>query len=135
MILLLISKIGFIAADAVTGLKLLDKGFSKEDLALSVLIDFPLQLIFGYYAARWSSGERPLKPWLIAFYGRLAFAIIGMIIVYYVPQSGIPTSYFFLVMVSNVLSSFMSTIQFVSMGSFFTLVSDPTIGGTYMTLV
>ncbi|KAH6583473.1 hypothetical protein BASA60_001434 [Batrachochytrium salamandrivorans] len=32
---LLLSKIGFIANDAVTGLKLLENGFSKEDLALA----------------------------------------------------------------------------------------------------
>ncbi|KAF9199960.1 hypothetical protein BGZ49_009833, partial [Haplosporangium sp. Z 27] len=62
MIVLLTSKIGFIANDAVTALKLLEKGFSKEDLALAVLIDFPFQIIFGYYAVRWSSGARPLKP-------------------------------------------------------------------------
>lgn len=62
MVVLLTAKIGFIANGAVTALKLLEKGFSKEDLALAVLIDFPLQIIFGYYAVRWSSGPRPLKP-------------------------------------------------------------------------
>ncbi len=62
MMMLLVAKIGFIANEAVTGLKLLEKGFSKEDLALSVLVDFPLQLFFGYYAAKWSSGPRPLLP-------------------------------------------------------------------------
>ncbi|KAF9320395.1 hypothetical protein BGZ91_004743 [Linnemannia elongata] len=64
MLVLLSAKIGFIANDAVTALKLLEKGFSKEDLALAVLIDFPFQIIFGYYAVRWSSGARPLKPLL-----------------------------------------------------------------------
>ncbi|KAF9940592.1 hypothetical protein BGZ65_006552, partial [Modicella reniformis] len=62
MMVLLTAKIGFIANDAVTALKLLEKGFSKEDLALAVLIDFPFQIIFGYYAVRWSTGARPLKP-------------------------------------------------------------------------
>lgn len=59
---LLIAKIGFICHEAVTSLKLLEKGFSREDLALSVLLDFPLQIFFGYYAAKWSNGPRPLKP-------------------------------------------------------------------------
>ena len=62
MLVLLMAKVGFIANSAVTALKLLEKGFSKEDLALAVLIDFPFQIIFGYYAVRWSSGARPLKP-------------------------------------------------------------------------
>jgi hypothetical protein len=59
---LLICKIGFIANEAVTGLKLLELGFNKEYLAMAVLIDFPFQLLFGFYAAKWSSGDRPLKP-------------------------------------------------------------------------
>ena len=62
IVVLLTAKIGFICHEAVTSLKLLEKGFSKEDLALSVLLDFPLQIFFGYYAAKWSNGPRPLKP-------------------------------------------------------------------------
>jgi PAT family acetyl-CoA transporter-like MFS transporter 1 len=61
---LLICKIGYIASDSVAGLKLLEAGFKKEQLAITVLIDFPFQLIFGYYAAKWSSGTRPLRPWM-----------------------------------------------------------------------
>ncbi|KAJ3278156.1 hypothetical protein HK104_002597 [Borealophlyctis nickersoniae] len=157
MAVLLVAKIGFIANESVTPLKLLDKGFHKEDVALSVssaviavmlasertpyismsqvLIDFPFQILFGYYAAKWSTGPRPLKPWLYAFYGRLAFAVVGMLIVKNFPQGGATTGYFFLVMVSTVLNSFTSTVQFVGMGSFFTRISDPLIGGTYMTLL
>lgn len=62
ILILLIAKIGFIANESITGLKLLEKGFRKEDLALTVLIDFPFQLLFGYYAAKWSTGPRPLRP-------------------------------------------------------------------------
>ncbi|KAJ3045351.1 hypothetical protein HDV00_010221 [Rhizophlyctis rosea] len=62
ILVLFVAKIGFIANEAVTPLKLIDKGLKKEDLALSVLIDFPFQILFGYYAAKWSSGDRPLRP-------------------------------------------------------------------------
>lgn len=62
IVVLLTAKIGFICNDAVTSLKLLEKGFSKEDLALTVLLDFPLQIFLGYYAAKWSNGPQPLKP-------------------------------------------------------------------------
>ncbi|KAJ3415066.1 hypothetical protein HDV05_005592 [Chytridiales sp. JEL 0842] len=132
---LMIGKIGFMANDAVTALKLLETGFHKEDLALAVLIDFPLQLLFGYYAAKWSTGPKPLKPWLYAFYGRLFFAFLSMIIVKSVPKDGITTTFFAIVITCTVLSSFTSTVQFVGMGSFFTKISDPKIGGTYMTLL
>ncbi|RUP50789.1 acetyl-coenzyme A transporter 1-domain-containing protein [Jimgerdemannia flammicorona] len=135
ILVLLTSKIGFIANEAVTGLKLLEKGFSKEDLALAVLIDFPFQILFGYYAAKWSSGVRPLKPWLYAFYGRLLFAALGMAVVRFYPSDGHVTAfYFWVIIASTVLSSFMSTVQFVSISAFMTTIADPVIGGTYMTV-
>ena len=136
IVVLFIAKIGFIANDTITGLKLLERGFKKEDLALAVLIDFPFQIIFGYYAAKWSSGVRPLAPWTYAFYGRLMSAVISMLVVYYFPASGVVSGfYFFVVITITVLSSFMSTLQFVGLGSYFTKISDPSIGGTYMTLL
>lgn len=58
----LVTKFGTAANDAATSLKLLEKGLRKEDLALAVLIDFPFQILFGYLAARWSKGEKPLQP-------------------------------------------------------------------------
>lgn len=64
------------------------------------------------------------------------FALIGMFVVRGFPETGgVTTGYFTIVMVSTVVSSFMSTVQFVSLGSFFSKISDPMIGGTYMTLV
>ncbi|KAI1308418.1 hypothetical protein EDD11_004308 [Mortierella claussenii] len=136
MIVLLTAKIGFIANDAVTALKLLEKGFSKEDLALAVLIDFPFQIIFGYYAVRWSSGARPLKPWLWAFFAHLACCVIAMALVYGFPADGVVTpAYFYMVLITTVATSFTSTVAFVSMGAFMTVIADPVIGGTYMTLL
>ncbi|KAI8054169.1 acetyl-coenzyme A transporter 1 [Gilbertella persicaria] len=136
VLVLLVSKLGFICHEAATSLKLLEKGFSREDLAFSVLLDFPLQIFFGYYAAKWSNGTRPLKPWLYAFYGRLACSALGMLIVAGYPQGqSVGMFYFGVIMLSTVLSSFMSTVQFVSISAFMTSIADPVIGGTYMTLL
>lgn len=71
----LIAKIGFQANDAVTNLKLLDKGFSQEDLALTVLIDFPFEIALGYYAGKWSEQYKPVRVWCWAFVGRLIAAV------------------------------------------------------------
>ncbi|KAG8704399.1 hypothetical protein FRC09_003546 [Ceratobasidium sp. 395] len=132
----LVSKIGFQANDAVTSLKLVEKGLSKEDLALAVLIDFPLQIVGGWYAAKWSRGARPLRPWLWAFWVRLGFAAIAMVVVWGFPTvKPVPTSYFWGIVLFTVLGSFSSTVQFVGMSAFHTQVSDPLIGGTYMTLL
>ncbi|KAJ3360424.1 hypothetical protein GGF31_003242 [Allomyces arbusculus] len=136
ILVLLFAKIAFICNEAVTALKLLELGIQKEDLALAVLVDFPFQILFGYFAAQWSSGKRPLRPWLYAFYGRLAFSLFGMVVVSMFPADGnVTMSYFAIVILTTVLSSFMSTVQFVSLGAFFSHVADPVIGGTYMTLL
>lgn len=130
----LLSKIAFQANEGATNLKLLDKGFSREDLAITVLIDFPFEIIFGYYAARWSNSSRPLKPWLYGYIGRIVAAALGQILVWSFPKSGkIGTVYFLFVILQHLMTSFMSTIQFVSICAFHTKIADPLIGGTYMT--
>ncbi|KAH3663363.1 hypothetical protein OGAPHI_005353 [Ogataea philodendri] len=130
----LVSKIAFQANEAATNLKLLDKGFSREDLAITVLIDFPFEIIFGYYSARWSTGDEPLKPWMYAYLGRVVAAALGQILVWSFPQSGqVTKTYFLFVIFQHLLGSFMSTIQFVSICAFHTKIADPLIGGTYMT--
>ncbi|EGG07261.1 uncharacterized protein MELLADRAFT_35703 [Melampsora larici-populina 98AG31] len=136
ILLHLIAKIGTSVNDAATSLKLLEKGLSKEDLALSVLIDFPFQIGLGYFAAKWSSGEKPLRPWICAMWFRLLFAAWGIGLVYFFPNSKpLSTSYFVLVIISTVISSFASTVQFVGISAFHTQIADPLIGGTYMTLL
>jgi len=107
MIILLLSKFGFQANEAVTNLKLLERGFSREDLALTVLIDFPFSIFFGYYAARWSSGPYPLQPWMMAFVGRLLSALLNMGLVAMFPKGGVGFIYFVLVIVAHVATSFM----------------------------
>uniref|UniRef100_A0A8H7YB05 MFS general substrate transporter n=1 Tax=Psilocybe cubensis TaxID=181762 RepID=A0A8H7YB05_PSICU len=131
----LFAKIGFAANDAATGLKLVEKGFRREDLALVVLIDFPFQIMGGWLAAKWSRGDKPLRPWIYAFWPRLFFALVATLIVLWFPNPPISMSFFVLLVLHTILSSFASTVQFVGISAFHTRVSDPLIGGTYMTLL
>ncbi|BGP58315.1 hypothetical protein JCM8202v2_005976 [Rhodotorula sphaerocarpa] len=135
MLVHLVTKLGTAANDAATSLKLLEKGLKKEDLALAVLIDFPFQILFGYLAAKWSKGDKPLRPWLIAMWTRLAWAAVSMLLISNFPQGEIGTWYFMLVVACTVGSSFSSTVQFVGISAFHTQIADPLIGGTYMTLL
>ncbi|CDZ96556.1 Acetyl-CoA transporter [Phaffia rhodozyma] len=136
IILHLVAKIGFMANDAVTSLKLLEKGFLKEDMAVAVLIDFPFQIIGGWVAASWSQGTKPLNPWVSAFSVRLFFGLLAMALVYGFPTTTpIPSTYFILVILFTVIGSFTSTVQFVGISAFHTQIADPIIGGTYMTLL
>ncbi|KAK4950103.1 hypothetical protein LTR10_011080 [Elasticomyces elasticus] len=131
----LIAKIGFQANDAVTNLKLLDKGFSQEDLALTVLIDFPFEIGLGYYAGKWSEQYRPVTVWSYAFVGRLVAAVFAQLVVMAFPAGGTTGWYLGVVIVEHVFSTFMSTVMFVSISAFHAKIADPVIGGTYMTLL
>ncbi|KAJ7630499.1 acetyl-coenzyme A transporter 1-domain-containing protein [Roridomyces roridus] len=131
----LFAKVGFAANEAATSLKMVEKGFQREDLAIAVLIDFPFQIIGGWLAANWSRGSFPLRPWLHAFWPRLGFALMSTLIVYYFPKPPISMGFFVFLIIQTVLSSFASTVQFVGISAFHTRVSDPLIGGTYMTLL
>lgn len=146
------AKLGFAANEAATSLKMVEKGFKREELAIAVLIDFPFQIFGGYIAARWSRGDRPLRPWIWAFWPRLGFGLMATFVVYYFPTPPISNGFFMFLIVHTVLSSFSSyvigcfhlfipfnvffsrTVQFVGISAFHTRISDPLIGGTYMTV-
>lgn len=73
--------------------------------------------------------------WSLAFLGRLVFSAVGMLMIQWYPRGApMSTSYYMFVIVSTVISSFMSTVQFVSISAFMTSIADPLIGGTYMTV-
>ncbi|KAL9607044.1 MAG: hypothetical protein Q9167_008004 [Letrouitia subvulpina] len=131
----LIAKIGFQANDGVTNLKLLDKGFSQEDLALTVLIDFPFEISLGYYAGRWSTAYPAMHVWCWAFVGRLVAAVLAQGVVMIFPKDGVQTWYLLTVIASHIFSTFTNTVMFVAISAFHAKISDPLIGGTYMTML
>jgi hypothetical protein len=135
IIIHLIAKIGFQANDAVTNLKLLDKGFSTEDMALTVLIDFPFEISLGYYAGRWATAYPPIHIWCWGFVGRLVAAGIAQGTVMIFPNDGVQTWYLLSVIGSHIFSTFTSTVMFVAISAFHARIADPVIGGTYMTLL
>ena len=133
----LIAKIGFVTNDAVTNLKLLDKGFGQASLALVILIDFPFEISLGYYAGKWSTEYTPFRVWCWAFVARLAAALFAQATIMIYPEGleGPPTWYMLVVIVEHVYSTFMNTVMFVAISAFHAKIADPTIGGTYMTLL
>ncbi|RYP13580.1 hypothetical protein DL767_010652 [Monosporascus sp. MG133] len=131
----LIAKIGFQANDGVTNLKLLEKGFGKENMALTVLIDFPFEIGLGYYAGKWSQEYTPMRLWCWGFMGRLVAAVIAQTVVSIFPSNGVQPWYMLMVIASHVFSTFTNTVMFVAVSAFHARVADPVIGGTYMTLL
>jgi PAT family acetyl-CoA transporter-like MFS transporter 1 len=137
IIIHLIAKLGFITNDAVTNLKLLDKGFGQANMALVVLIDFPFEISLGYYAGKWSTEYTPLRLWCWAFVARLAAAVFAQITIMIYPTgaTSMPLWYMLIVIAEHIYSTFMNTVMFVAVSAFHARIADPAIGGTYMTLL
>ncbi len=62
---------GFSAADAVTGLKLVEAGVPKEQLALLAVPMVPLQILLPVIISKYTAGPRPLDVFYKAFPFRL----------------------------------------------------------------
>lgn len=135
IIIHLIAKIGFQANDAVTSLKLLDKGLKQEELSLVILVDFPVEVFLGYYIGKWCQTYPPMHIWCWSFMGRLVAAGFAQFVVSIFPAGGATGGFLLLVIAEHVLSTFMNTVMFVAVSAFHAKISDPVIGGTYMTLL
>lgn len=139
-VVLLTCKMGFSAPDAVSGLKLVEAGVHKENLALLAVPMVPLQIILPWVISRMTCGPRPLDLAIKAYPYRLLFGFIFPLVVYWTPSVKLPDGtfpfYYYLTLIL-VYALHQITVYsiFVSMMAFHAAISDPSIGGTYMTLL
>ena len=138
--LLLTSKVGFAAADAVTGLKLVEAGVPKDKLAMLAVPMMPLQIVLPWVISKYTSGPRPLDVWGKALPVRLVLCLAMVALVWVTPQfqlpdSSFPLHYYVLVVFIYAIYQVALYSMFVSIMAFFAKVSDPAVGGTYMTLL
>lgn len=139
-VILLTCKIGFSAPDAVSGLKLVEAGVHKENLALLAVPMVPLQIVLPWAISRITCGPRPLDLLIKAYPFRLLFGFIFPLIVYWTPSvkmadGGFPTYYYLVLVLVYALHQITVYSIFVALMAFHAAVSDPSIGGTYMTLL
>ncbi|XP_029629657.1 acetyl-coenzyme A transporter 1-like isoform X2 [Salmo trutta] len=105
--LLLTAKIGFSAADAVTGLKLVEAGVPKEQLALLAVPMVPLQILLPLIISKYTAGPRPLDVFYKAFPFRLLIGLGYAVLVWWTPSlkqdGGFPLYYYTIVLFSYAL--------------------------------
>eukprot|EP01012_Entosiphon_sulcatum_P023489 TRINITY_DN28546_c0_g1_i1.p1 TRINITY_DN28546_c0_g1~~TRINITY_DN28546_c0_g1_i1.p1 ORF type:complete len:521 (-),score=73.87 TRINITY_DN28546_c0_g1_i1:2-1537(-) len=136
-VILLTCRVGFAAADAVCGLKLIEHGVPKETLALYAVAISPVQIFATAVMARVTAGPRPLDVFLLAFPVRLVLGLVLAGFVYILepgPSAFTRTVEFSLVAVF-VVQQLAVNLMFVAIMAFFSRVSDPLLGGTCMTLL
>ncbi|XP_040901814.1 acetyl-coenzyme A transporter 1 [Toxotes jaculatrix] len=138
-VLLLTAKMGFSAADAVTGLKLVEAGVPKEQLALLAVPMVPLQILLPVVISKYTAGPRPLDVFYKAFPFRLLIGLEYALLVWWTStvkhDGGFPVYYYAIVLLSYAVHQVALYSMYVACMAFHAKVSDPLIGGTYMTLL
>ncbi|KAK6018036.1 hypothetical protein OSTOST_16428 [Ostertagia ostertagi] len=133
-------KVAFAATDGITGLKLIGMGMPKDRLASFGLFLTPLQILLPWMIGKWTAGPRPLNIFLLAYPYRLFVGGIFAALVYFTPYFKLDTGKFnnlvyAIWIFGYILHQVATYCMFVSMMAFNAQVSDPRVGGTYMTLL
>ena len=157
IVMLLTAKIGFAAADSVSSLKLIEAGVPKDKLAMLAIPMMPLQIILPWIISRYTAGPRPMDVFVKAIPARLVLCLVMAAVVYITPtfkleDGSFPVTFYGLLItvygiyqvkkkprLRNILELCLHQValysMFVSIMAFFAKVSDPAVGGTYMTLL
>jgi len=134
--------------DTVSTIELVEAGVPNDHIALLSSALFPVSLltqvyISGKYFAG-SGGEggkesKALTLWVECYPSRLVLGALGLALVlivpYYKTPSGLPLALYAVMFFLAALESMLRGTMFVAQMAFYNRVSDPAIGGTYMTML
>merc|ERR1712025_1299852 len=140
---LLTHAISFSAVEALTQLKMIERGVPKDKIAMLAIPMIPVKIGFTLLITRFTTGPRPMNVWLISYPIRLVFCLALVLCVYVTPLfayevegvTTFSTGYYALVIGVMALHRVALYAMFVAIMAFFARISDPAIGGTYMTFL
>lgn len=138
VIILLTGKFAFAATDGITGLKLISMGMPKDKLSSIALFLVPLQVLLPWVVGKYIAGPRPLNIFLLAYPYRIFLSGVFATMIWCTPplsSRDFPALLYVVWIVAYCFHQVASYSMFVSLMAFFAQVSDPAIGGTYMTLL
>ncbi|EUD64499.1 MFS transporter, PAT family, solute carrier family 33 (acetyl-CoA transporter), member 1 [Plasmodium inui San Antonio 1] len=140
----LLNRFPFASVEVGTNFKMLKKGISKEEFAIFNPIFIPISIISSAIIGKITKNIKPLS---IYYYGYLLRYLSNIILSTLLPlteyiysnKSELPQvylySYYLYIFVAQVFNHFCIDLMTVSSMSFQNIISDPEIGGTYMTFL
>lgn len=140
-LVLLTAKASFAACDAITTLKLIDYGIPKDKIAVLSVPLVPLQILLPFVISRYTTGKNPMTFYIKAFPFRLIMTIVIAAFVYATPSilagrtSDIPIYYYVSIVTIYMIYQLPLRAMYVADMAFMAKISDPLVGGTYMTLL
>ncbi|CAF1532594.1 unnamed protein product, partial [Didymodactylos carnosus] len=128
---------GFAATFSMTNLTLVKNGVRTQTIGL---MDIPLALIkvcVTFSTTRCMAGSKPVTVLLFCYIPRIFTGLLVLLFVHLTPQFSQPFQwYYYLILVSVLaLNEIFHYSMMVALIAFFAQISDPKIGGTYMTLL
>eukprot|EP00756_Hemistasia_phaeocysticola_P054738 Hpha_TRINITY_DN30648_c0_g1::TRINITY_DN30648_c0_g1_i1::g.18215::m.18215/K03372/ACATN, SLC33A1; MFS transporter, PAT family, solute carrier family 33 (acetyl-CoA transportor), member 1 len=133
LLLLLVWKAPFAPADVISGLKLQEKGMPKEHIALMATSIVPVTLLMPFALLSITASVEPLRAARYAYLPRIVVTALAAVVVAVSPGAEAGPGFYAVVYVLLVLREILSSTIFVAQMSLFARISDPAIGGTYMT--
>eukprot|EP00051_Salpingoeca_urceolata_P028611 m.487620 g.487620 ORF g.487620 m.487620 type:complete len:528 (-) comp25159_c0_seq1:34-1617(-) len=144
VVMLLTMRVAFSCTDSVTGLKLQEYGVSKESLAGIGTMMFPLYLAVPSLLGKLGSHRHPLDNFLLSYPVRLGAAALAVMLTLSIPHwishddtgaTIVPWTAYLCIFALTAFGVICSTVMFTSQMQFFCVLSDPALGGSYMTLL
>jgi len=138
LLVLLTCKMCFSVADNVSVPMLQDQGLPKQHLAALSFVATPISIVLPSIVARYTAGPRPLDLFVNCYIPRLVLAVASAGVVFYAPtdwEAGNLVVFYGALLTVGILGTACGTAMFVSHMAFFARIADPSVGGTYMTLV
>ena len=143
IVFLLTAFISFLAVESLMQLKMIEKGVPKDKIAMLAIPMIPVKIGFTLIITRFTVGPRPMNVWLISYPIRLVFCLALVLLVYVTPMfayevdgvTTFSTGYYAIVIAVMALHRVSLYAMFVAIMAFFARISDPAIGGTFMTFL
>jgi len=140
IVVLFTTSFPFSAAEDIANLKLIEFGVPGEKIAALSLPMIPVKFIVTFFITKFIVGPKPIMVYLGAYPFRLLMCLSLTALVYITPlvklsDGAFPGYYYPLVIAVFALHRATLYCQFLSLIAFMARISDPAIGGTYMTLL
>ncbi|OLQ11708.1 Acetyl-coenzyme A transporter 1 [Symbiodinium microadriaticum] len=132
-VILVTWKAPFAVCESVAPLKFQEYGIPKEHIAYVTSLLMPMYILLPLLASGWTGGSNPLKLAITVYPLRVLTGPVTAMLAFYTPPSAAGPK-----MDRESVrrcAATASELMFVSQMAFFAHVSDPTLGGTYMTLL
>lgn len=139
-LILLTSKFAYAVCDNVAKLKLLEAGVPKDNLLILLMISMmPTEIILPLIVTKYTTGPKPTETYIKFIPFRIIFSVCAVLIVWKTPNminewGQASFILLFLILANNILYDTCVNSMYLGMTAFFAKVSDPRVGGTYMTL-